>query len=189
MLAAMTAQDMNAQGAAGHRHTTTDSPIGPLTLVVDAGGTLAGLYLPDHVPAPDPGGFGPALPVDDPAVAPLVAAVLAYLDGSSRGLEVPLAPATGTPFQLEVWRQVAAIPYGQTRTYGEVAAAAGRPGAHRAVGAAGGRNRQCLAVPCHRVVGTGGAVTGYAGGVERKRWLLRLEATAAGGPQPGSAAV
>jgi methylated-DNA-[protein]-cysteine S-methyltransferase len=180
---------LTAQGAAGHRHTTTDSPIGPLTLVVDAGGTLAGLYLPDHVPAPDPGGFGPALPVDDPAVAPLVAAVLAYLDGSSRGLEVPLAPATGTPFQLEVWRQVAAIPYGQTRTYGEVAAAAGRPGAHRAVGAAVGRNRQCLAVPCHRVVGTGGAVTGYAGGVERKRWLLRLEATAAGGPQPGSAAV
>ena len=171
------------------RHTTTESPIGPLTLVVDDEGALAGLYLPDHVPAPPPARLGERAADDDPALSRAAAAVLAYLDGTATAVEVPLAPPGGTAFQQRVWQEVAAIPRGQTRTYGEVAAAVGNPGAGRAVGAAIGRNPQCLAVPCHRVVGSAGAVTGYAGGVERKRWLLALEgarvAAAAGDESAG----
>jgi len=157
------------------RHTTTESPIGPLTLVVDDEGALAGLYLPDHVPAPTPARLGERAADDDPALVRAAAAVRAYLDGSAPAVDVPLAPPAGTAFQQRVWQEVAAIPRGQTRTYGEVAVAVGNPGAGRAVGAAIGRNPQCLAVPCHRVLGRAGAVTGYAGGVERKRWLLALE--------------
>jgi methylated-DNA-[protein]-cysteine S-methyltransferase len=162
-----------------HRHALLPSPIGPLTLVVDDV-ALAGLLLPDHSPPPDRAGFGEQVDPGDPAVAPLAAAVLAYLQGCGP-LVVPLAePSTGTPFQRRVWAQVSAIPYGQTRTYGEVAAAAGHPGAHRAVGSAVARNPVCLAVPCHRVVGGRGGITGYAGGAALKRWLLDMEACAGG---------
>jgi len=164
------------------RHTTTDSPIGRLTLVVDDEGALAGLYLPDHVPAPTPARLGERAPDDDPALARAAAAVRSYLDGTAAAVDVPLAAPGGTEFQQRVWQEVAAIPRGRTRTYGDIAAALGRPGAGRAVGAAIGRNPQCLAVPCHRVVGGGGAVTGYAGGVERKRWLLALEGAEVAAP-------
>jgi len=98
----------------------------------------------------------------------------AWLDGRRRTFELPLDPR-GTDFQRAVWRQVSAIPYGATRSYGEIAAALGRPTASRAVGAAVGRNPIWLAIPCHRVVGRGGALTGYAGGLERKARLLELE--------------
>ncbi len=100
--------------------------------------------------------------------------VRAYLAGQRREFDLPLAPR-GTDFQRAVWEQVSAIPYGRTRTYGEIAAALGRPGSARAVGAAVGRNPIWLAIPCHRVVGKGGALTGYAGGLERKAFLLALE--------------
>ncbi len=159
------------------RHSVLDSPVGPLTVVLDDDGALAGLYyLPGHVPSPRASALGHPAPPDDPAVQRAAAAVGAYLAGEVDAVDLPISPAAGTPFQLAVWEQIAAVPRGAVMTYGEIAAAVGRPTAVRAVGQAVGRNPVSLAVPCHRVVGHGGRVTGYAGGVERKRWLLALEA-------------
>lgn len=98
----------------------------------------------------------------------------AYFAGELERFDLPLAPA-GTDFQRRVWDAVAAIPYGATASYSEIAAAVGRPSACRAVGAANGRNPLAIVVPCHRVVGAAGALTGYGGGLERKRALLDLE--------------
>ncbi len=84
--------------------------------------------------------------------------------------------ARGTEFQRRVWEALCVIPYGETASYGEIARAVGRPAASRAVGAANGRNPISIVVPCHRVVGAGGALTGYGGGLDRKAWLLNLEA-------------
>lgn len=98
-----------------------------------------------------------------------------YLAGERKKFDLPLAPE-GTEFQRAVWGALAEIPYGRTRTYGEIARALGKPGAARAVGAAAGRNPMCLVIPCHRCVGRGGALTGYAGGLWRKEKLLALEA-------------
>jgi methylated-DNA-[protein]-cysteine S-methyltransferase len=98
----------------------------------------------------------------------------AYFAGELERFDLPLAP-TGTDFQRRVWDAVAAIPYGTTASYSEVAAAVGRPTACRAVGAANGRNPLAIVIPCHRVVGAAGALTGYGGGLERKRALLDLE--------------
>jgi methylated-DNA-[protein]-cysteine S-methyltransferase len=97
-----------------------------------------------------------------------------YLDGCRTAFDLPLA-AVGTPFQQAVWAQIARIPYGATLTYAGIAKALGTPAASRAVGAATGRNPISIVVPCHRVVGTGGSLTGYAGGLERKARLLALE--------------
>lgn len=171
----------------GLRHARTGSPLGPLLVVVDDGGALAGLYYADgHTPAPRPAALGGCADPGDPQVAAVTAAVLAHLDGGSDELEVPLSWAAvpgATDLQRAVWAQVAAIPRGETRTYGEVAAAIGRPTAVRAVGQAVGRNPHSLVVPCHRVVGSGGRITGYAGGVDVKRRLLELEGvTLAAGP-------
>lgn len=171
-------------GDGGLRHASVDSPVGVLRVVVDADGSLAGLYLPEHRPAPRSEALGVEVPgpavAQDAALAAAVAAVLAHLDGAAASVAVPVAEVAGTEFQRAVWARVAAIPYGETATYGQLAAAVGRPTAVRAVGAAIARNPVCLAVPCHRVVATGGAVTGYAGGVELKRWLLDLEASHSG---------
>jgi methylated-DNA-[protein]-cysteine S-methyltransferase len=101
----------------------------------------------------------------------------AYFAGELERFKLPLAPR-GTEFQKLVWTAVAAIPYGSTATYSEIAAAVGRPRAPRAVGAANGRNPLAVVVPCHRVVGAAGGLTGYGGGLERKRALLDLEAPA-----------
>ena len=152
-------------------HAVVDSPLGPLTVVGDDG-ALAGLYLPQQRHRPPEGSFGPR----DDAVLPGLREQLAdYLSGRLQHLEVALAPA-GTPFQAAVWSALREVPYGSTTTYGELAAAVGRPSAVRAVGAANGRNPWCLVVPCHRVVGADGSLTGYAGGLARKRFLLDLEA-------------
>jgi methylated-DNA-[protein]-cysteine S-methyltransferase len=102
-----------------------------------------------------------------------------YFAGSRATFDLALAPA-GTPFQQRVWAELARIPAGTTVTYGELARRAGRPGAARAVGAAVGRNPVSIVVPCHRVVGSDGALTGYAGGIARKAFLLALE----GAPAP-----
>lgn len=151
-------------------HTTVDSPLGPLTLV-GRGETLTGLYLPDHQPAPNRATFG----AEDPDGFSQARSELAgYFAGSRTVFTVPLAPV-GTPFQLEVWQVLREIAYGETMTYGEIAVRVGRPTAVRAVGAANGRNPLSIVVGCHRVVGSGGALTGYAGGLDRKRWLLDLE--------------
>ena len=100
--------------------------------------------------------------------------LLDYLAGERRTFDLPLDPR-GTPFQLAVWHALAEIPYGQTVTYGALAGRLGRPKAGRAVGQANHRNPLPIFLPCHRVVGTKGALTGYAGGLELKAWLLRLE--------------
>ena len=98
-----------------------------------------------------------------------------YADGVRTAFDLPLRPRFGGAFERRVWAHVAAIPYGTTTTYGEIAAALDAPGSARAVGAANGRNPLPLVVPCHRVIGARGALTGYAGGLESKRRLLEHE--------------
>jgi methylated-DNA-[protein]-cysteine S-methyltransferase len=132
-----------------------DSPVGPLTLV-DDDGALAGLYLHEQKHLPPADRFG----VRDDAVLPSVREQLAaYFAGELRRFDVPLA-LRGTDFQRSVWAALREVPYGTTCTYAELARAVGRPTAVRAVGAANGRNPVCVVVPCHRVVGSSGALTG-----------------------------
>lgn len=106
--------------------------------------------------------------------AQLGAELAAYFAGHRRSFDLPL-DLVGTPFQLQAWRALLAIPYGQTRSYAEQARAVGRPTAVRAVAAANGRNKISLIVPCHRVIGSDGSLTGFDGGLPRKRALLALE--------------
>jgi methylated-DNA-[protein]-cysteine S-methyltransferase len=97
-----------------------------------------------------------------------------YFDGKRQCFDLPLAPE-GTPFQQRVWKEIARVPFGETITYSQLAARAGAPGSARAAGAATGRNPVAIVVPCHRIVGTDGSLTGYAGGLERKMKLLEIE--------------
>ncbi len=116
-----------------------------------------------------------AEPRHDPdAAGDAVSQLAAYFGGTRLGFDLPLAPR-GTEFQRKVWAALRRIPPGETLSYGEIAAAVGRPTASRAVGAANGRNPLAIVVPCHRVVGANGQLTGYAGGLDRKRWLLQHE--------------
>ena len=100
--------------------------------------------------------------------------LLEYFAGRRKAFDVPLAPK-GTPFQLAVWNALLEVPYGETVTYAELARRIGRPAAVRAVGAANGANPIPVIIPCHRVIGSNGTLTGYGGGIERKQWLLALE--------------
>jgi methylated-DNA-[protein]-cysteine S-methyltransferase len=158
-------------------HAVLDGPLGPIT-VVGQEGALAGLHLAEarHLPPDDRLGER-----DDATLPALQEQLTAYLAGQLQVFDVDLAPV-GTPFQAAVWAALRRVPYGTTTTYGALAAAVGRPSAVRAVGAANGRNPVCLVVPCHRVVGADGSLTGYAGGLDRKRFLLELERRAAGDP-------
>ncbi len=158
-------------------HSIIDSPIGAITLVRDEAG-LTGVFMLEHRPTPDEARFGER---DDAALADAARQLGEYWAGERRAFDLPLAPA-GTPFQLRVWEALRSIPYGETRTYGSIAAAVGQPTAVRAVGLANSRNPLSIIVPCHRVVGARGALTGYAGGVERKRFLLDHESGAALAP-------
>jgi methylated-DNA-[protein]-cysteine S-methyltransferase len=153
------------------RYAEFESPIGRLFIEGDEG-AVTGLYLPGHK--------GWAGPADDSRLAqeafPEVRAQLEqYFDGARRQFDVPLKLA-GTPFQERVWQTLREIPYGTTISYVELARRVGRPTASRAVGAANGRNPISILIPCHRVVGTNGGLTGYAGGLDAKRWLLEREA-------------
>ena len=151
-------------------HTVMESPIGELTLVADEG-TLVGLYFPHHWYKPDPETFGPR---DDAGFAEARQQIAEYLDGRRDGFDLPV-DARGDEFQRRVWQLLDEIPYGQTTTYRELAVRLGDPALAREVGAAVGRNPLCVVVPCHRVVGSDGGLTGYAGGLKRKRFLLDLE--------------
>ena len=102
-------------------------------------------------------------------------ALAAYFGGAKEALDGLAVATAGTGFQQAVWEELRTIPAGETRSYGEVARALGQPGAARAVGLANGQNPVALIIPCHRVIGAGGALTGYAGGMDRKAWLLRHE--------------
>jgi methylated-DNA-[protein]-cysteine S-methyltransferase len=152
------------------------SPLGALLLVGERtpqGGTvLTGCYLPEHRRGP---AVEPAWIEDAAAFAAIGAALDAELAGTPGPGELPVAFRRGTPFQRRVWEELRTIPRGRTLTYGGLAARLGMPGAARAVGAAVARNPVSIVVPCHRVVGSDGSLTGYAGGVERKRALLAME--------------
>lgn len=151
-------------------HRTIDSPLGPL-LLVGREDSLQALLYADSAAA---GRARQSCP-EDPAALELAAEQLAqYFAGERRDFELTLAPL-GTPFQRDVWQALSAIPYGQTRSYGEIAGAVGRPRAARAVGSANNKNPLAVIVPCHRVVGAGGAMVGYAGGLDRKTWLIEHE--------------
>ncbi|MEU5666905.1 methylated-DNA--[protein]-cysteine S-methyltransferase [Streptomyces longwoodensis] len=151
-------------------HTVIDSPYGPLTLVADDG-VLCGLYMTDQRHRPPEESFGPP---DPTPFAEAEEQLEAYFAGRLTEFSLELR-LHGTPFQRSVWSALRAIPYGETRTYGQLAALLGQPTASRAVGLANGRNPVGIVVPCHRVVGANGDLTGYGGGLHRKRRLLDLE--------------
>lgn len=117
---------------------------------------------------------GPARPAADARADALGEQLARYFEGSLKGFDVSF-DLVGTPFQQQVWRALLEIPYGRTWSYGQEAAHIGRPTASRAVAAANGQNKIAIVVPCHRVIGSSGQLTGYGGGLPRKRWLLALE--------------
>ena len=152
------------------------SPVGELMLVGERreqGVALRGIYFADAAHAA--AGVPPGAKEDPSAFMAVIAQLAAYFDGKRTSFELELDPI-GTPFQRDVWCALASIPYGSTTTYAEIARSIGRPSASRAVGAANGKNPLSIVVPCHRVIGRDGTLTGYAGGVANKRVLLDLEA-------------
>ncbi len=154
--------------------TEIDSPLGPLTLRgTDRG--LTGVFMADHRHGPaDHTGWTEDVAPFEQAIAELNE----YFAGQRTTFSLPVdeAGTGGTEFQRRVWRALREVPHGRTISYGELARRVGQPAAVRAVGLANGRNPLSIVVPCHRVVGAGGALTGYGGGLERKRWLLAHEA-------------
>lgn len=149
-------------------YTKLDSPVGPLTLTSD-GRALTGILMES---APEGTGW-----TRDDGAAPFAEAraqLQAYFRGERTEFDLPLAPR-GTPFQEKVWKELRRIPYGKTCSYGDIARRIGRPKACRAVGLANGRNPISIVVPCHRVIGADGSLTGYGGGLANKKTLLELE--------------
>ncbi|MEU8674427.1 methylated-DNA--[protein]-cysteine S-methyltransferase [Streptomyces sp. NPDC048560] len=161
---------MTATRSATRRHTVVDSPYGPLTLVA-TDGVLAGLYMAGQRHRPPEETFGEP---DPGPFRPVVEQLDAYFAGELRAFDLPMHLA-GTPFQRSVWAELTRIPYGETRSYGELAGLLGNPSASRAVGLANGRNPIGIIVPCHRVIGASGSLTGYGGGLDRKQRLLAFE--------------
>lgn len=156
-------------------HTVIDSPYGPLTLVAtDA--TLSGLYMTEQRHRPAEETFGPR---DERPFGAVIDQLTAYFQGELTTFDLPLR-LHGTDFQRSVWQQLQRIPYGETRSYGELADALGNPAASRAVGLANGKNPVGVIVPCHRVIGANGGLTGYGGGLDRKRRLLDFERSRSG---------
>jgi methylated-DNA-[protein]-cysteine S-methyltransferase len=144
-----------------------DTPIGRLCLLSN-GAQLVKIEFEGSYSTND------ALELSDAVLAACAAQLTAYFAGKRRRFELPLA-AQGTPFQQSVWDALADIPYGELRSYGDIARGIGNPAAVRAVGAANGRNPLPIVVPCHRVIGSNGTLTGFAGGLEVKKYLLELE--------------
>jgi methylated-DNA-[protein]-cysteine S-methyltransferase len=169
---------MTSDTIVNRAHVIVDSPVGALTLVAERG-KLIGLYMDAQRHAPDQTDLGvPGDPADEPFTS-AAKQLAAYFAGELTDFDLPLAPA-GTHFQRRVWEALRTIPYGQTLSYGQLARQIGSPAASRAVGLANGRNPLAVVVPCHRVVGADGSLTGYGGGLDRKRFLLNLEQTVAG---------
>jgi methylated-DNA-[protein]-cysteine S-methyltransferase len=156
-------------------HTTAESPVGELTLVAEDG-RLTGLYFPHHWYRPDPATFGDR---DEAGFGEAKRQLAGYFAGRRDRFDLPL-DLRGDAFQRRVWERIGRIPYGGTVSYGVLAGELGDGATAKDVGAAVGRNPLCVIVPCHRVVGKDGSLTGYAGGLARKRFLLRLEEPAAG---------
>jgi methylated-DNA-[protein]-cysteine S-methyltransferase len=154
-----------------HHWGVIDTPVGPLAAAIDGAGRLThlGFSKAEHKRIAAEGGER-----DDEAIAPVARQIAEYFSGKRRSFEFPLA-AKGTDFQKQVWAALLKIPFGTTTTYAALAAKLGRPGAFRAVGRANATNPIALIVPCHRVIGTDGTLTGYAGGIPIKQKLLELE--------------
>ena len=163
------------------------SPLGDILLVFDQGGVLRALDFDDcearmrrllhrH--------YGAVAVAPGPAPETVTSPLRAYFDGESGALERMLVGTGGSGFQREVWGVLRTIPVGTTMTYGKLAATLGKPGAARAVGLANGSNPLAIVVPCHRVIGAQDALTGYSGGLERKRWLLAHEKASIAQAQP-----
>jgi methylated-DNA-[protein]-cysteine S-methyltransferase len=176
---------------------TLETPVGPVALAADGRALVALEFgLPAAVHARLRARFGNEVAVRDvPDPQGFASRVRAYFAGDLAALRAVPVDGGGTPFERRVWAALRRIPAGETASYGAIAARLGAPGACRAVGRANGRNPIAIAVPCHRVVGADGTLTGYAGGLERKRWLLAHEARRPGavatpgasGLQPGGA--
>ena len=155
------------------------TPIGEALLVTDAEGNLRTLDFRDHEPRMRRLlrlQYGKDIALDEgPAPEILLRALTAYFDGDIGALDTIACEMAGTPFQRSVWKALRKIPAGRTTSYGALARRIGRPAAMRAVGAANGANPISIVVPCHRVIGADGSLTGYGGGLDRKRWLLKHE--------------
>lgn len=156
-------------------YSELQTPIGPVTIVSD-GTSITGISMR---PASDVAGSATEWSEDDARLAECRAQLTAYFAGELREFTLPLAPR-GTPFQKSVWSALRRIPFGETLSYGALAASLGHPGSARAVGAANRTNPIGIVVPCHRVIGADGTLTGYAGGIERKKFLLEHEAALTG---------
>jgi methylated-DNA-[protein]-cysteine S-methyltransferase len=155
-------------------HAVLATSLGELTVVREEGG-LAGLYFPRHWPRPDRTAFGPRV---DGGFNDVERQVGEYLAGDRSMFELPVT-VNGAEFDRRVWELIGQVPYGQTTTYGDLARNLGAGTDPRDVGAAVGRNPLCIVIPCHRVIGSTGKLTGYAGGLDRKRTLLGIERAAA----------
>ncbi len=161
------------------RHSVLhDTPVGTLTLVA-VGDALVGVWMEDQRHHPGTVAYGVPADPGDPFLAGVADQLEEYFAGHRTAFEIPVAPE-GTDFQRRVWAELQRIPYGETLSYGQLAQRLGSPGGSRAVGLANGRNPVGIVIPCHRVVGSAGSLTGYGGGLERKRLLLDLEGRVAG---------
>ncbi len=161
------------------RYAWIDSPVGPLLGVLGSSGLRMLEFEGPRCPE-----LGGDWVEDTPALAAIFEQLAEYFAGGRRAFDLPLAPR-GSAFQQRVWEQLRLIDYGHTISYGELASRIGDPNAARAVGLANGANPIAIIIPCHRVIGTDGSLTGYGGGIDRKRTLLELEGAAAvTGAQP-----
>lgn len=162
-------------------HAVADSPYGELTLVAEDD-RLIGLYMDVQRHRPDDTRFGERAHPDEHPFDAVIGQLREYFRGERTDFDLPLDPQ-GTAFQRQVWAALCEIPYGRTWSYKELAEHIGRPTATRAVGLANGKNPIGIIVPCHRVIGSDGSLTGYGGGLDRKRSLLELEHALPAGPQ------
>jgi methylated-DNA-[protein]-cysteine S-methyltransferase len=157
------------------RHTTITTDQIDDVIVVASGDAVVGIYFPGHWTKPDFAAFGPEVDVaTDPLLAAAAAQLTAYLRGERTAFDFPMR-ATGSEFEQRVWSLLREVPYGETTTYGRLAEQLGDRALARRVGQAVGHNPLSIAVGCHRVLGADGSLTGYAGGLERKEFLLALE--------------
>jgi len=153
------------------RYDTLATPVGPLLLAADDDGLLLVEFHQSRHPATRGEAWQPG---DNPILREARRQLQEYFAGTRREFDLPLSPR-GTEFQREVWHALATIPYGETISYAQLASRVGRPGASRAVGAANGRNPLPIVLPCHRVIGADGSLTGFGGGLPTKQFLLRME--------------
>jgi methylated-DNA-[protein]-cysteine S-methyltransferase len=176
------AEDVSSAGDPLRRHAVVPTAMGDLTLVA-AGGALVGVYFPEHRPEPDRAHFGePAELADDGVLSTAAEQLTAYVGGKRATFDLPLQ-ASGSERARQVWELIAAVPRGETTTYAALGRAVGV--GPRAAGQFVARNPLCVVIPCHRVIASDGRLTGYAGGVDRKRQLLELEgALTAAAPDP-----